>query len=247
LINGGDRDDGMSDYDELELLVGSLNINCTLPNEDSLITEWLVIYNYWPIALGFIVFGVTITKCNYVFFLLTCTNYIDMGLNYVLRRMIGDSDNIQPANCELGLKQMPALGSQRVAVLYTVIWFIATFTYPGKMGKSNVLLINFCAMLALFSRMYLRFSSPLQMFIGCIIGTFEGFVLSVFFFYLKVHHYDRQIISYLKTWYIVLADDFITTDKYMDEKSREEGRGDEQIEKERREDDGKCTYHKEMF
>ncbi len=208
----------MSDYEELESFMSPLNVICTIPDGDSLITSFFLIYNFWPIALGFLILGRTITKFNFILLLLTCTNFIDNGFNYMLRTAVGPSNNIQTALCPTNIAQMPALGSQRIAVLYTITWFLATFTYPYKLKKFVVLMINFCAVLALFTRMYLGFSSPLQMFVGCLVGIGEGFVLSIFFFFLRIHEYDSTIIHFLQKWYVDVTDNFITRDDFVDDR-----------------------------
>ena len=188
----------MSDYKELHLFLSALSVNCTIPAQDSVITEFFLLYNFWPIALGFFVLGLTIIKCDYVILLLTVTNFIDNSINFGLRTAVGVSNNIQPENCPIDPTQMPALSSERITVLYTVIWFLATFTYPCKVGRWFVVVGNFVSVLALYSRMYLRFSTPQQMFAGCGVGLIEGFILSIFFYFLKVHHYDMAIVNLLK-------------------------------------------------
>jgi len=69
--------------------------------------------------------------------------------------------------------------------------------------------------LALFSRMYLSFSTPVQMFIGCLVGLGEGFFLSIFFFFLRAHDYDLKIVRFLNRWYINISEDFIDHAKHM--------------------------------
>ena len=199
----------MSDYSELKNVLDIIPSVCTIPYPNSTVTNFFLIFNFWPIALGFIFFGWSVVKCNYPFLLLTITNFIDTGLNYLLQEVIDERNNIQPEACPFNDKQMPALAGQRVAVLYTVMWFLATFTYPQKMGKSNVLWWDAWTALALYSRMYLWFSTPLQMLIGALFGIVEGVCLSFFFYFLMVHGYDFVIIEKLSHWYIHISDDFV--------------------------------------
>lgn len=229
----------MGDYHELELFLEFLDVNCTIPNPDSAVTKFFVIYNFWPIFLGFIMLGITLVKCDYVFLLMTMSNFIDNGLNYALRTAVGPSSNLQGIDCPIEPEQMPALASQRIAVLYTVMWFLATFTYPRRLGKANVLCFNFCTVLALYSRMYIAFSTPAAMLIGCLIGVLEGFMLSLFFFYLMRHEYDKFIIMFLRTWYINIADTFTT---HPDEAKSPETIGYEDSDNPC--DNNGCTYHK---
>jgi uncharacterized membrane protein len=88
---------------------------------------------------------------------------------------------------------MPALAAERVGVLFIVCWCLATFIYPTKMNKAYVLFINFTCVTALYSRMYLRLSTPSQMLAGMAIGIGEGMLFSLFFYFLRLHGYDNKI------------------------------------------------------
>lgn len=196
----------MSDYQELRLFLSGLTSNCEIPNPDSVVTQFFIIYNFWPIFLGYVMFGLTLVKCDYIFLLLTATNFTDNWVNYVLRSWVGTSSNYQPETCPLIPEQMPALAAERISVLYTVIWFLATFTYPTRMGKSNILFLNFSSVLALYSRCYLGFSTPVQMFAGTGAGVVEGLILSLLFYFLKVHDYDKKIEYLLQYWYALFSE-----------------------------------------
>lgn len=196
----------MSDYQEFWMLMKTLDGPCVFPDVESVATEFFVLANFWPIFVGYLMLGLTVVKCNYEFLLLSASNFFDNWVNFTLRNWFGESDRYQPDTCPLLEKQMPALASQRIALLYTTIWFLATFTYPKVFGKSNMLFLNFSMVLALYSRLYLGFSTPLQMLVGSAFGVLEGLLLSLFFYYLKVHRYDQSIEALLRKWYTLFGD-----------------------------------------
>ena len=210
----------MSDYQELCEFLKPLDTVCIIPQPSSTITKFFLIYNFWPIFMGYVMLGLTVVKCDYVFLLLTITNFMDNWINYSLRSTINNSSLFQPSTCPLLDDQMPALSSQRIAVLYTVIWFLATVTYPTRMGKANILFINFSAVTALYSRLFLGFSTPEQMIVGALVGILEGVCFSLVFYYLKIHKYDRWICHYLSYWYQNVADEFIDHRECFDDVHR---------------------------
>jgi len=199
----------MSDYHELQLLMDDVPDDCIIPNPESIVTQFFIIFDFWPIYLGYIFMGLTLVKCDYSFLLLTTTNFLDYLLNYVIRSAGWETTSYQPETCFAGPHQLSALAAQRVTVLYIVIWFMATFTYPTRISKSNVMFINFSAVLALFSRLYLGFSTPQQMLIGAAIGVGEGLFFSFVFYFLMVRRIDRKFVRLMRNRYTNFTDDFI--------------------------------------
>ena len=210
----------MGDYKELGNFVLCAISACNVPSPDSVATDFFVVFNFWPIYLGFVMLGFTLTKCNYVFLLLTVTNYLDNTLNYLLREGIGKSDNFQLPSCPILVDQMPALASEKVVCLYTVAWFLVIYAYPTAPGKSNIVLLNFCAVLALFSRCYLGFSTPLQMVVGAGIGASEGIILSFIYYYLKIHRLDIVLVNLMTRYYRFFADQELESISTEDLESR---------------------------
>jgi hypothetical protein len=191
----------MGDYQELKSFLGGLDSLCVFDDFDSTVTQFFIIFNFWPIILGYIMFGMTMVKCDYILLLLTSTNFLDNWINYLLRSGIDTHDNYQPVTCPILPEQMPALASQRVVVLYTVMWCLATFIYPVRINKSTIVFLNFSSVLAIYSRMYLGFSTPAQMLAGALVGLMEGLCFTLIFYVLKVHEYDCWIEFLLKYWH----------------------------------------------
>ena len=185
----------MSGWTDLSEITALYEAGCFLNNPTSIITKFFVVYDFWPIFLTFVVIGITLVQYEYTYFLLTIVMLADGGINYGIQQAVGDSDNLQPPTCPLEPRQMPALASERIIVLYIVGWYLVTYIYPRPVDVSKIWMFNIAAVLALYARLYLLFSTPSQMLAGAGIGFVEGLLFSWFFWWLKERGIDRVLIS----------------------------------------------------
>lgn len=179
----------------LSLLTAYYASICIIPNPDSVITEFFVVYQFWYIALTFITFGFTIVQYEYIYFLLTVVMFSDMGINYGLQQLFGSSDNFQPPTCFVNLNQMPSRTSELIIVLYVIGWSLVTYIYPRGVEVSKIWMFNIAAALAIYDSLYLLFSTPKQMLVGAGVGFAEGIFFSIIFLWMKHKKYDRVLID----------------------------------------------------
>jgi len=132
-------------------------------------------------------------NCEYKLLLFTSVNFLDNWINYAIRVGISSDKTFQPPACPINTLQMPALASERIAVLFVVGWFLVTWIYPTQLNKPYILAINFSAVTAIYSRLYLRLSTPEQMIAGALIGVTEGIILTLLFYFMRLHGYDNKI------------------------------------------------------
>lgn len=191
----------MGDIEELCDFLQNGTKGCIIPDANSFITTCFLVVNFWPIYFGMVLLGVSLFRCNYICILITITIYVDNLINYSLRDIVGASNNFQPDACPLPSNQMPALASQKLVVLYTVVWFLLIYAYPTQPSKSTVLLANLLTITVLFSRLYLMLSTPVQIIAGAGAGLLEGIVLCFIFYYMKIHKIDAGVVRLTKRYY----------------------------------------------
>lgn len=185
----------MSGWTDLSEITALYSANCVLSHPNSIITEFFVVYNFWPIFLTFVVIGITLVQYEYTYFLLTVVMLADGGINYGLQQAYGDSTNFQPPTCPIEPKQLPALAAERITVLYIVGWFLVTYIYPRAVDTSKIWMFNIAAVLSLYARLYLIFSTPVQMLAGTVVGFVEGLLFSWLFLWIKEKGIDRVLID----------------------------------------------------
>lgn len=182
-------------FDLINGLIPVYDANCILQNSGSIITNFLVFYNFWPLFLSWVVIGITLVHYEYIYFLFTVVLLADFGINYGLIMLFGPSTNIQPPTCPVDNYQMPALASERVIVLYVVGWFLVTYIYPRPLQVYKIWLFNVPAAIAIYDRLYLLFSTPEQMLVGAGIGFLEGLLFSLLFLWMKHVGLDKVLIA----------------------------------------------------
>lgn len=196
----------MSDYSGLLLWIDLIKDKCIFPLDgNDHFLNFLIVFDWWPIYLGYIMFGYSLFNNNYTFLLLTITNFIDYGINVALRSMIDEPNKFQPLTCPIIDEQMPALATERITVLVTVAWIIANYIYPFVIRGWLVMLITLSSVLAIFSRTYLYLSTPSQLFVGVAVGLVEGLILSFLFCVLKIKNYDQIISNFMENWYSLIS------------------------------------------
>lgn len=188
--------------------------NCLLPNPSSIITEWFLTLYYWPNYLTAGMFLLTIFHYEYFYFLMTVVMLADWGINTAARNAFGPSNNIQPATCPIELEQMPALPAERIIVVYVVVWYIVTFLYPKTIQTYYIWVWSFAAVVALFTPLYLLFSTPEQAYVGAAIGAAEALCFVVLFEWVKYKGIDKLLIRSPKLFGFISLED---TMAYEDE------------------------------
>jgi hypothetical protein len=174
----------MSGYPELmhihEPLVGSC-----IGYEDTFVSNSVSIIDYYPVYISFAILVMMLGYFEVIHWLWSCVLFADMGINFGIQTLIGDSDNIQPIACPIRQKQLPATGAELISVLWVTGLGILFIVRPIQTRTSVIVPLTTLGVVLLYTRIYLNFNTGAQMFIGAAVGTAEGVLYVIFIQYLQ--------------------------------------------------------------
>jgi hypothetical protein len=192
----------MSSYSDLTSFA-AIYENCVGFNVNDFLTKLFAIIDVWPVFLGFFFIGLTFIHKEAFFFLLTAALLADWGINSGLQILVGASNNVQPASCPISDMQMPAMSSEMMVMLWTFGFGMVILVYPRAVSGMNIVFIVAASQIAIYSRIYLIFSTPSQLLAGAAIGFLEGMVYLSLVSLMRYYGLDRAMIAAPNLFYIL--------------------------------------------
>lgn len=156
--------------------------------------------DFWPFYLGLVFIGVSVHHNEMFFWILTTAIFVDWVINFGLRVAVGASDNIQPESCIEETRQMPALGTQSLTMLWTLAFGLVMVIYPRSVTSLKAGGFVASMQIMVYSRIYLVFSTPAQLIAGATIGFLMGVVFLGIVAVMRYLGIDKAIIAAPAIW-----------------------------------------------
>lgn len=168
--------------------------------------EWWLLdrVNQWPQYVDVAMFfGSLLTGALY-FWVVWGATWIDMFVNLGLQYAI-QQKGPHPTLHHHGY-EMPAASSQLLLCISTMI-ILFHLLYRPRFDSRWFGVVFFFGVLALYARLYFRYNSLSQLFVGGLIGTCEGVLLTALWFYVGYPFTERMLSWSLARW-AMLTDHF---------------------------------------
>lgn len=153
---------------------------------DSWLSGFFAVYDYWPLFLSFAFIGLTLEHREIFFCLVLKGTFINGLLNWGFREAIGQAG---PEPSCSSSTQNPAYASDGLTFLFIILLCSSGLIYdvPIRWFKLSILWVG--GPLALYTRVWLRFNTGLQLLAGCGFGLIEGVLYCLLLYY--VFTYER--------------------------------------------------------
>ena len=162
--------------------------------EYSTISGLFFVYNFWPLFIGFLTFGMLIQHKEVFYFIVFSGMVFNTLINWGLREAIGQ---VGPEPDCFADKQMPAYQSDFLSFLTTTIMLSSGYIYQVPLRSFRIGLLWIAGPIGICARIYLRANTPQQLMAGVGFGILEGFLYSMILLY--IFTYTRIEKWFLRT------------------------------------------------
>ena len=172
--------------------IGSLYEDACLNFSDTWISQFFLVFDYWPIFLTFLFMGLAFQHSE-VFYLILTFGTMGDGLARWGLAVAFDQRGPEPTCSDD--QQMPALAPQSITFLLTVVWMMTSHIWSIYITWYKVGGLYLAATIALGARAWLRFNTGPQMLAGCATGLVTGLVYSYLVLWLATQRrLDRHLL-----------------------------------------------------
>ena len=154
---------------------------------DSWLSGFFAVYDYWPLFISFAIIGLTLEHREIFYCLVLKGMFLNGLLNWGFRELIGQAG--PEPGCSAST-QNPAYASDGLTFLFVTLLCASSMIYrvPIRWFKLSILWIG--GPLAIYTRVWLRFNTGLQLLSGVGFGLVEGILycllLNFFFTYDRI-------------------------------------------------------------
>lgn len=155
---------------------------CPLYDPNPFFAPVFIIINYYPLFFDVSLWMITLYSWEFFFAFLSLAVFIDFLLSYALRYIIQTPQRFPDCGPTYG---MPAYSSELMLLLNTMaICYI--LLWNRKISLIKIGILNMVTMVVILSRVYIGSNTNLEIIVGALIGTAEGFIYSIILYRFRV-------------------------------------------------------------
>jgi hypothetical protein len=196
----------MSFFFDLINNIGEVYKTDCINYDNSLLSRLFATYDLWPIFLTFAIIGLTAEHKEVFFFIVLFGTFFDGLLNWGWRALIG-KDGPEMTCTTHG--QNPADASDAITFLYTIILGASILIYNVPIRYFKLTILGVGGPLAIYTRVWLRFNTGLQLISGACFGFVEGAIYCYILY--KVFPYENLDRWFLRKDTFLFGKDFEDT------------------------------------
>lgn len=200
----------MSGWFDLSSVGKTYENDCT-NFDNSYVSGFWVIADFWPIFATFIILSITINKVELFSLVVLKGGALNILINWAAREIIRQYG--PEPNCSSDW-QMPAYASDSLAFLTTTLLGASGFIYdvPISMFNSTVLWVG--VPVALYARIWLRFNTGPQLLAGAAFGVVEGIIYCLVMRYILRYKRLRRWFLRGKKFFISSCQDTLINSRF---------------------------------
>jgi hypothetical protein len=159
--------------------------DCPLFVGDTIWSGVFVIMDYYPTILTVLMYAFSLYYYELYTFLVGLVLSFDFLLNWGLRYAIATTSRYPGCGTEY---EMPSFSSQHACVFLTMI-----FTFFSLWNKvvppHRLILLNVVVLSVITARVFIGINTPLELFVGAVVGVAEGIVFQLIIYYMIYPHF----------------------------------------------------------